>query len=208
MFRSGIRTNVDAFFFLVRGIISAFLKVLLLQRLSQHQRSATEDSPAVPNKKVEIVTNMTPENRAHFESEKEAIHLILTGIGDEIYSTVDACQTGQEMWETIERLQQEWLRFITIVKQQDLDTVSYHKLFDILKQYQKEVNELRAERMAKNANPLALVATAHTLQDPYYQTSKPQQSYAPTSISFSSIQNLMQNYKIKGKEIAKPSHHI
>ncbi|GKC06616.1 reverse transcriptase domain-containing protein, partial [Tanacetum coccineum] len=44
--------------------------------------------------------------RAHYESEKEAIHLILTGIGDEIYSTVDACQTAQEMWEAIERLQQ------------------------------------------------------------------------------------------------------
>ncbi|GKA34446.1 hypothetical protein Tco_0720875 [Tanacetum coccineum] len=139
---------------------------------------ATEDSPAVPEQTtVETVTNMTPENRAHFESEKEAIHLILTGIGDEIYSTVDACQTAQEMWEAIERLQQvatmqvnvqflqqlqpEWSRFVTIVKQQHkLDEVSYHKLFDILKQYQKEVNELRAERMAKNANPLTLVATA------------------------------------------------
>ncbi|GKC50857.1 retrovirus-related pol polyprotein from transposon TNT 1-94 [Tanacetum coccineum] len=185
---------------------------------------ATEDSPAVPEQTtVETVTNMTPENRAHFESEKEAIHLILTGIGDEIYSTVDACQTAQEMWEAIERLQQgeslniqdvktnlfwefgqftshdgetiesyytrfykmmnemirnnltvatmqvnvqflqqlqpEWSRFVTIVKQQHkLDEVSYHKLFDILKQYQKEVNELRAERMAKNANPLALIA--------------------------------------------------
>ncbi|GJT33239.1 hypothetical protein Tco_0923658 [Tanacetum coccineum] len=42
---------------------------------------ATEDSPAVPEQTtVETVTNMTPENRAHFESEKEAIHLILTGI--------------------------------------------------------------------------------------------------------------------------------
>ncbi|GJX57333.1 retrovirus-related pol polyprotein from transposon TNT 1-94 [Tanacetum coccineum] len=68
---------------------------------------ATEDSPAVPEQTtVETVMNMTPENRAHFESEKEAIHLILTGIGDEIYSTVDACQTTQEMWEAIERLQQ------------------------------------------------------------------------------------------------------
>ncbi|GJY68233.1 retrovirus-related pol polyprotein from transposon TNT 1-94 [Tanacetum coccineum] len=208
---------------------------------------ATEDSPAVPEQTtVETVMNMTPENRAHFESEKEAIHLILTGIGDEIYSTVDACQTAQEMWEAIERLQQgeslniqdvktnlfwefgqftshdgetiesyytrfykmmneiirnnltvatmqvnvqflqqlqpEWSRFVTIVKQQHkLDEVSYHKLFDILKQYQKEVNELHAERMAKNANPLALVATAQTLQDPYYQTSKPHKSYAPTS---------------------------
>ncbi|GJY16172.1 hypothetical protein Tco_0386594, partial [Tanacetum coccineum] len=54
---------------------------------------ATEDSPAVPEQTtVETVTNMTPE--------------ILTGIGDKIYSTVDACQTVKEMWEAIERLQQ------------------------------------------------------------------------------------------------------
>nr|GFD06102.1 hypothetical protein [Tanacetum cinerariifolium] len=45
-------------------------------------------------------------NKAHLESEKEAIHLILTGIGDEIYSSVDACQKAQEIWEAIERLQQ------------------------------------------------------------------------------------------------------
>nr|GFC59990.1 hypothetical protein [Tanacetum cinerariifolium] len=47
--------------------------------------------------------NMSPENKAHFQAEKEAIHLILTGIRDEIYSTVDACQTTQEMWEAIKR---------------------------------------------------------------------------------------------------------
>nr|GFC16940.1 hypothetical protein [Tanacetum cinerariifolium] len=56
--------------------------------------------------------------------------------------------------------------FVTIVKQQHkLDEVSYHKLFDILKQYQYEVNELRAEKQARNANPLALVATAKASQD-------------------------------------------
>nr|GEX65540.1 hypothetical protein [Tanacetum cinerariifolium] len=33
----------------------------------------------------------------------EAIHLILTGIRDEIYSTVDACITAQEIWEAIKR---------------------------------------------------------------------------------------------------------
>ncbi|GKE15136.1 hypothetical protein Tco_1422713 [Tanacetum coccineum] len=91
---------------------------------------------------------MSPKNKAHFESEKKAIHLILNGIGDEIYLTVDACKTAHEMWEAIERLQQEWSRFVTIVKQQHkLDEVSYHKLFDILKQYQKEVNEICAERI-------------------------------------------------------------
>ncbi|GJZ90887.1 hypothetical protein Tco_0662814 [Tanacetum coccineum] len=208
---------------------------------------ATESSPAVPERTtVKTILNMSPKNKAHFESKKEAIHLLLTGIGDKIYSTVDACKTTHEMWEAIERLQQgeslniqdvktnlfwefkkftshdgetmesyyirfykmmnemirnnltvammqvnvqflqqlqpEWLRFVKIVKQQHkLDEVSYHKLFDILKQYQKEVNETRVDRIAKNANPLALVATAQPHQDPYYQTSKSHKSYAPTS---------------------------
>ncbi|GKA23252.1 hypothetical protein Tco_0709214, partial [Tanacetum coccineum] len=40
---------------------------------------AIENSPVVPEQTtVETVMNMTPQNRAHFESEKEAIHLILT----------------------------------------------------------------------------------------------------------------------------------
>nr|GEZ60844.1 integrase, catalytic region, zinc finger, CCHC-type, peptidase aspartic, catalytic [Tanacetum cinerariifolium] len=190
-----------------------------------HAVEATNDSPAVPeHTTVETPTNMSLENKAYFLAEKEAIHLILTGIGDDIYSTVDACQIAQEMWEAIERLQQgeslniqyvktnlfwefkkftshdgetmesyytrfynlmnemirnnltvttmqvnvqflqqlqpESSRFVTIVKQQHkLDEVSHHKLFDILKQYQNEVNELRAKKLAKNANPLVLVAT-------------------------------------------------
>ncbi|GJR51405.1 retrovirus-related pol polyprotein from transposon TNT 1-94 [Tanacetum coccineum] len=45
----------------------------------------------------------------------------------------------------------EWQRFVTLVKQsQELKTVSYHKLYDILKQHQNEVNEIRAERLARN----------------------------------------------------------
>nr|GEU90996.1 Gag-Pol polyprotein [Tanacetum cinerariifolium] len=166
---------------------------------------ATDDSPTIPeHTTVETPMNMSPENKAHFLAEKEAIHLILTGIGDEIYSTVDACQTAQEIWEAIERLQQEWSRFVTIVKQQHkLDEVSYHKLFDILKQYQKEVNELRVKRFARNANPLALVATAQANQDPYYQTSKSHKSYEPSSKP-SILTGSHTSTRHKGKEIAKP----
>nr|GEV85228.1 hypothetical protein [Tanacetum cinerariifolium] len=68
---------------------------------------ATNDSPAIPeHTTVETPMNISLENKAHFLAEKEVIHLILTGIGDEIYSTVDACQIAQEIWEAIERLQQ------------------------------------------------------------------------------------------------------
>ncbi|GJS52062.1 hypothetical protein Tco_0625424 [Tanacetum coccineum] len=38
--------------------------------------------------------------------QKKKHFLLLTGIGDEIYSTVDACNTVNEMWIAIERLQQ------------------------------------------------------------------------------------------------------
>ncbi|GJR97433.1 hypothetical protein Tco_0269607 [Tanacetum coccineum] len=230
---------------------------------------ATKKSPGVPGRTtVETILNMSPENKAHFESENEAIHLLLTGIRDEIYSTVDACKIAHEMWEAIERLQQgeslniqdvktnmfwefgkftsydgetmesyytrfykminemirnnltvatmqvnvqflqqlqpEWSRFVTIVKQQHkLDEVSYHKLFDILKQYQKEVNEIRAERIAKNANLLALVAAAQQYPDPYYQAPKSHKPYAPTSKQASSTRSNAST-KFKGKEIAKP----
>nr|GFB87217.1 hypothetical protein [Tanacetum cinerariifolium] len=68
---------------------------------------ATDDCPTIPeHPTVETPMNISPENKAHFLAEKEAIHLILTKIGDEIYLTVDAFQTAQEMWEAIKRLQQ------------------------------------------------------------------------------------------------------
>nr|GEU42822.1 reverse transcriptase domain-containing protein [Tanacetum cinerariifolium] len=154
--------------------------------------AANDDSPAIPEHTTfETPMNMSPANKAHFESEKEAIHLILIGTGDEIYSTVDACQTAQEM-------------FMMIVKQQHkLDEVSYHKLFDILRQYQKEVNELRAERLDRNANPLTLVATAQANQDPYYQTSKSHKSYVPSPKPLIPTRSHTTT-RYKGKEIAKP----
>nr|GEV02226.1 hypothetical protein [Tanacetum cinerariifolium] len=65
----------------------------------------------------------------------------------------------------LNRITQEWKRFVTLVKQsQELKTVSHHKLYDILKQHQNEVNEIRAERLARTANPLTFVAQ----QQPVY----------------------------------------
>nr|GEW73556.1 hypothetical protein [Tanacetum cinerariifolium] len=65
------------------------------------------------------------------------------------------------------QLQQEWQRFVTLVKQsQELKNVSYHKLYDILKQHQNEVNELSAERLERTANLLALVAQQQPVYHP------------------------------------------
>ncbi|GKE86296.1 hypothetical protein Tco_1560038 [Tanacetum coccineum] len=75
-------------------------------------------------------------------------------------------------------LQPEWSRFVTIVKQAEkIDTVSYHRLFDILKQFQLEVNDIHN----------------------YYQAPKPQRLNATSSSTRQSAST-----RHKGKEVAKP----
>nr|GFC52817.1 hypothetical protein [Tanacetum cinerariifolium] len=49
---------------------------------------------------------------------------------------------------------------------QELKHVSYHKLYDILKQHQHEVNKIRAEKIARVSNPLALVAQQQQVYHP------------------------------------------
>ncbi|GJR67739.1 hypothetical protein Tco_0013804 [Tanacetum coccineum] len=92
---------------------------------------------------------------------------------------VDTMQVNVQF---LQQLQPKWSRFVTNVKKaQDLDTTSYHKLFDILKQHQNEVNEIQAERIKRNANPLALVAATQNYPYDYYQAPKPYKTNAPSS---------------------------
>ncbi|GJY20593.1 hypothetical protein Tco_0393159 [Tanacetum coccineum] len=94
---------------MVGCLSKCFYKGPYTPTLSQHLCYATANYPVVPEQTtVETVMNMTLENRAHFESKKEAIHLILTGIGDEIYSTVDAFATMQVNVQFLQQLQPEW----------------------------------------------------------------------------------------------------
>ncbi|GJR49072.1 hypothetical protein Tco_1317175 [Tanacetum coccineum] len=140
-------------------------------------------------------------------SEKEAIFLLLTSIGDDIYSTVDACKTANEMWIAIERLQQGESLNVQDVKtnlfwefgkftSRDGESIeSYYQPT----QYQNEVNDIRAERIAKSANPLALLAAAQPYSDNYYQAPKPQRTNTTSSST-----RLSASTRHKGKEIAKP----
>ncbi|GKB03428.1 hypothetical protein Tco_0831571 [Tanacetum coccineum] len=70
-------------------------------------KPTTTTKPAGATHNVhETYENTTPEKCAYIDAEAEAIHMILSGIGDDIYSIVDACTTVKEMWIAIERLQQ------------------------------------------------------------------------------------------------------
>ncbi|GKD65534.1 retrovirus-related pol polyprotein from transposon TNT 1-94 [Tanacetum coccineum] len=213
---------------------------------------------------MENYKNVSHDIRDQLNAKAEAVQIILTGIDNDIYSTVDACPNACEMWKAIERLKQgesinvqdletnlywefgkftsrdgeslesyysrfykmmnelvrnqcdvtnhqvnvqfllqlqpEWQRFVTLVKQsQDLKTVSYHKLYDILKQHQNEVNEIRVERLARTTNPLALVAQ----QQPVYH---PQNH--PTHNNQYSTSRSHQSTRNRGKEIVNSSAPI
>ncbi|GJZ39313.1 integrase, catalytic region, zinc finger, CCHC-type containing protein [Tanacetum coccineum] len=62
----------------------------------------------------------------------------------------------------LNNLQPEWSRHVTIVHQtKDLHTTDYTQLYDFLKYNQKEVDDQRAERLAKTHDPLALMANSN-----------------------------------------------
>nr|GEY87899.1 hypothetical protein [Tanacetum cinerariifolium] len=67
----------------------------------------SEGNPTNSTKRVfETYTNVKQEIRDQLNAEAEAVQIILTGIDNDIYSTVDACPNACEMWKAIERLQQ------------------------------------------------------------------------------------------------------
>nr|GEU45681.1 integrase, catalytic region, zinc finger, CCHC-type, peptidase aspartic, catalytic [Tanacetum cinerariifolium] len=55
---------------------------------------------------MEKYKNVSQDIRDQLNAEAEAVHIILTGIDNDIYSTVDACPNACEMWKAIERLKQ------------------------------------------------------------------------------------------------------
>ncbi|GJR34990.1 hypothetical protein Tco_1210674 [Tanacetum coccineum] len=67
----------------------------------------TADAPPTRESRVkETYAIVSKEIRKKMDAEAEAVHIILTGIDNDIYSTVDAGPNAKEMWKTIELLKQ------------------------------------------------------------------------------------------------------
>ncbi|GJX78428.1 retrovirus-related pol polyprotein from transposon TNT 1-94 [Tanacetum coccineum] len=90
----------------------------------------------------------------------------------------------------LNNLQPEWSRHVTIVHQtKDLHEVDYTQLYDFLKYNQVEVNELRAERLARIHDPLALMANSNNLYNyPVFHQDQPSQ--ADCTAGYNAIQNV------------------
>nr|GEW75070.1 integrase, catalytic region, zinc finger, CCHC-type, peptidase aspartic, catalytic [Tanacetum cinerariifolium] len=128
---------------------------------------------------------------------------ISEGIDNNIYYTVDACLNACEMWKAFKRLKHG-----ESINVQDLKTKLYWEFGKFTSQdvltsttnrmakHQNEVNEIRAKRIARTANPLELVAQ----QKPAYDLQNHPTHYTQNS-STRSQQAATRN---RGKAIVQP----
>nr|GEV79525.1 retrovirus-related Pol polyprotein from transposon TNT 1-94 [Tanacetum cinerariifolium] len=96
----------------------------------------------------------------------------------------------------LNNLQLEWKRHVTIVRQtKNLHEADFTQIYGFLKMNQDEVNELRAERLAKSHDPLALMA--HSQNSFNFPTTHKDQSSSST--------HSQQSFPINNKYNPQPS---
>ncbi|GJW27372.1 hypothetical protein Tco_0041183 [Tanacetum coccineum] len=93
---------------------------------------------------MENYNKISQDIRDQVNAEAEAIQIILTGINNEIYSTVDACPNACEMWKAIERLRQVLTSITT--KMAKAKDATYHKEKMILCKLEEAKIQLSAEQ--------------------------------------------------------------
>nr|GEX69288.1 hypothetical protein [Tanacetum cinerariifolium] len=91
----------------------------------------SEGSPVTTTKTyMETYKNVSQDIRDQLNAEVEAVQIILTGIDNDIYSTVDACPNACEMWKAIKRLKHgESINDKEIDKLMALISLSFKKIY-------------------------------------------------------------------------------
>ncbi|GJX03383.1 hypothetical protein Tco_0189299 [Tanacetum coccineum] len=79
----------------------------IMTKITHPDTPGDGDTPRIPGHiEKETYQNTTANKKALIDAEAEAVHMILNGIGNDIYSNVDACPNAKEMWIAIECFQQ------------------------------------------------------------------------------------------------------
>nr|GFA00591.1 hypothetical protein [Tanacetum cinerariifolium] len=161
---------------------------LYVRRMIPELRDQNREVPMNETFHEQTDDELTEKELKQVEADDQAIQTILLGLHEDIYAAFTS--TDGESIESyyhrfsklmndfkrnkhfsekiasnikfLNNLQPEWNRHVTIVHQtNDLHTVDYTQLYDFLKYNQKEVDDLRAERLAKTHDPLALMANSN-----------------------------------------------
>ncbi|GJV50545.1 retrovirus-related pol polyprotein from transposon TNT 1-94 [Tanacetum coccineum] len=119
---------------------------------------ATPGIDGIPPPREEVMETyviVSEEIRKKIDAETEAVHIILTRIDNDIYSTVDACPNAMEMWKAIERLKQEPEVVVddeASLKEKEIDKIMALISMSFKKIYKPTHNNLRTSSNTKNMN--------------------------------------------------------
>nr|GEW29238.1 integrase, catalytic region, zinc finger, CCHC-type, peptidase aspartic, catalytic [Tanacetum cinerariifolium] len=98
------------------------------------------------------------------EADDQAIQTILLGLPEDIYAAVDSCETAQEIWLRV----QQMMKALTLEFRRRRPSCSTNEKGLLLMKGNrlsltiiKEVDELKAERLAKTQDPLALMENSN-----------------------------------------------
>nr|GFB69408.1 hypothetical protein [Tanacetum cinerariifolium] len=182
---------------------------------------------------VQTDDELTKKELKQIEVDDQAIQTILLSLPEDIHVAVDSCETAQEIWLRVQQMMKgfdigiqekkaklfnEWERF-TSTDRESIESYYHHytPLYDFLKYIQTEVDELRAERLGKSHDPMALMTNSNNPftypvfhQDQpspstYMQQPQPNNNYN-SQPSFN--QNYMQQPMPNPKDISNPTTAI
>ncbi|GKB11008.1 integrase, catalytic region, zinc finger, CCHC-type containing protein [Tanacetum coccineum] len=163
-------------------IYNSIINVPYVRRMIPEPGDQDREVPVAATFHEQIDDELTEKEVKQMEVDDQAIQTILMGLPVDIDAAEKKAKLFNE-WEnfastdgeSIESYYHQWKRHVTIVHQtKDLNTIDYTQLYDFLKYNQVEVNELRAERLAKSNEPLALMANSHNLYDnPVFHQDQP-----------------------------------
>nr|GEY27454.1 hypothetical protein [Tanacetum cinerariifolium] len=167
---------------------------------------ATPGEPDLPVLVPESLHEQTDEeltetNIKRMDADDQAIQTILLAFLKTFMLNKHFSENIASNLKFLNNLQPEWKRHATIVCQtKNLYEADFTQIYDFLKINQEEVNELKAERLVKSHNPLALMAhfqnsfnflTTH--KDQSSSSTHPQQSF-PINNKYNPQPALNQNF--------------
>nr|GEV44960.1 hypothetical protein [Tanacetum cinerariifolium] len=145
---------------------------------------------------------LTEKELKQIEADDQSIQTILLGLPEDIYAAIDSYETAQEIWLRVQQMMKG--SDIEIQQKNDKNKHFPGKIASNLKflnnlqpkwSRHKEVDELKAERLAKTQDPLALMANSN---NPYAFA-------APHQDQPSYNQNYMQQQMPNPEDITDPT---
>nr|GEU35240.1 hypothetical protein [Tanacetum cinerariifolium] len=174
-----------------------------IRRMIPEPGDTNRDVPVNETFHVQTDDELTEKELKQIEADDQAVQTILLGLSEDIYVAVDSCETAQEIWLRVQQMMKgsdigiqekkaklfnEW-EMLTSYETESIESY-YHCFLKLMNDMKwNRLNELKAERLAKIQDPLALMENSN---NPYV-FSAPHQDQPSFNQNY--IQQTMPNFE-------------